>query len=46
MHSDLFLIPAKILYNWDFRRYPISQKTATFLTEFQYQPFIDLKVRW
>lgn len=41
---DVYLIPAKVIFNWDFRKYPVSKKAAAFLTTYQYQPFIDLKV--
>lgn len=41
---DKFPIPAKIIYNWDFKHYPVSRKAATFLTDYQFKPFIDFKV--
>ncbi|KAM7345959.1 pleckstrin homology and RUN domain containing M1 isoform 1-T2 [Cochliomyia hominivorax] len=44
MDIEPVLIPAKIIYNWDFRKYSISKKAASFLTEFRTQPFIDLKI--
>lgn len=44
MASDFYQIPARVIYNWDFRKFPVSQKAAAFLQEFQYQPFIDLKL--
>lgn len=44
MASDAYQIPARVIFNWDFRKYPVSQKAAAFLLEFQYQPFIDLKL--
>jgi pleckstrin homology domain-containing family M member 1 len=43
--SDKFPIPAKIIFNWDFRHYPVSRKAAQFLTDYQFKPFIDFKVR-
>lgn len=44
MDIEPVLIPAKIIYNWDFRKYLVSKKAASFLAEFRSQPFIDLKV--
>lgn len=44
MATDTFQIPARVIFNWDFRKYPVSQKAAAFLQEFQYQSFIDLKL--
>lgn len=44
MATDLQQIPARVIFNWDFRKLPVSQKAAAFLQEFQYQPFIDLKL--
>lgn len=41
---DKYPIPAKIIYNWDFKHYPVSKKAATFLIDYQYKPFIDFKV--
>lgn len=41
---DKFQIPSKIIYNWDFNLYKVSQKAASFLTEFQFKPFLDFKV--
>lgn len=42
--ADKFPIPAKIIYNWDFKHHAVSKKAATFLTEYQFKPFIDFKV--
>jgi pleckstrin homology domain-containing family M member 1 len=42
--GDKFPIPAKIIYNWDFKHYNVSKKAATFLSEFQFKPFVDFKV--
>lgn len=44
MDIEPVLIPAKIIYNWDFRKYAVSKKAASFLAEFRSQPFIDLQV--
>ncbi|XP_013119396.2 uncharacterized protein LOC106096283 [Stomoxys calcitrans] len=43
MDIEPVIIPAKIIYNWDFRKYIVSKKAASFLAEFRTQPFIDLK---
>lgn len=43
--GDKFPIPAKIIYNWDFKHYNVSKKAATFLSDYQFKPFIDFKVR-
>lgn len=42
--SDKFQIPAKIIYNWDFKYYQVSKKAEQFLTDYQFKPFIDFKV--
>uniref|UniRef100_A0A1I8MSZ2 RUN domain-containing protein n=1 Tax=Musca domestica TaxID=7370 RepID=A0A1I8MSZ2_MUSDO len=44
MDMEPVIIPAKIIYNWDFRKYVVSKKAASFLAEFRTQPFIDLKL--
>lgn len=44
LSADKYPIPAKIIYNWDFKNYSVSKKAATFLTEYQFKPFIDFKV--
>ncbi|XP_055693532.1 pleckstrin homology domain-containing family M member 1 [Lutzomyia longipalpis] len=44
MSQDLHVIPAKVIHNWDFRRFPVSQKASKFLFEFQQQPIIDMKI--
>lgn len=44
MSVEQFMIPAKIIYNWNFRKYSVSKKAAAFITEFQLHPFIDLKL--
>ncbi|XP_049887669.1 uncharacterized protein LOC126382026 [Pectinophora gossypiella] len=40
---NVFIIPARVIHNWDFKRYPVSKKSALFLLEFQHQPWIDMK---
>lgn len=44
MATEHFQIPARVIFNWDFKKYPVSQKAAAFLLEFQHQSFIDLKL--
>lgn len=44
LSADKFPIPAKIIFNWDFKNYSVSKKAATFLTDYQFKPFIDFKV--
>lgn len=46
MDMEQLMIPAKIIYNWDFRKYAVSKRAALFLTEFRNQPVIDLEVRY
>ncbi|XP_022232872.2 uncharacterized protein LOC111081190 [Drosophila obscura] len=44
MDVETQLIPARIIYNWDFRKYSVSKRAATFLAEFRSQPFLDMQV--
>lgn len=41
---DKYPVPARIIYNFDFKTYPVNLKAATFLSEFQFKPFIDFKL--
>lgn len=43
---DVHCIPAKILYNWDFSRYPVSKWASKFLFDTEFVRFYDLEVRW
>ncbi|XP_045510584.1 pleckstrin homology domain-containing family M member 1-like [Colias croceus] len=43
MDSNVFIIPARVIHNWDFKRYAVSKRAALFLLEFQHQPWIDMK---
>ncbi|XP_050354518.1 uncharacterized protein LOC126776244 [Nymphalis io] len=43
MDPNVFIIPSRVIHNWDFRRYPVSKKSALFLLEFQHHPWIDMK---
>ncbi|SPP72742.1 uncharacterized protein LOC117579044 [Drosophila guanche] len=44
MDVEMQLIPARIIYNWDFRKYSVSKRAATFLAEFRSQPFLDMQL--
>ncbi|KAH8358258.1 hypothetical protein KR084_010691 [Drosophila pseudotakahashii] len=44
MDVELQLIPARIIYNWDFRKYSVSKRAATFLAEFRSHPFLDMQL--
>lgn len=43
MDPNVFIVPARVIHNWDFKRYPVSKKSALFLLEFQHLPWIDMK---
>lgn len=43
--KDKYAIPAKIVYNWDFSQYFVSKRAADFISDYQFKPFIDFKVR-
>ncbi|XP_012282171.1 protein RUBCNL-like isoform X2 [Orussus abietinus] len=42
MATDEFLIPSRMIHNWDLRRYPVSQKAADYLTNCP--TLLDLKI--
>lgn len=44
MANELYEIPSRVINNWDFRKYAVSQRAAAFLHEFRYQAFIDMKL--
>lgn len=44
MDPENQLIPARIIYNWDFRKYNVSKRAAIFLAEFRSQPFLDMQL--
>ncbi|XP_033152357.1 uncharacterized protein LOC117135904 [Drosophila mauritiana] len=44
MDVEMQLIPARIIYNWDFRKYSVSKRAATFLAEFRSHPFLDMQL--
>jgi hypothetical protein len=37
-------IPARIIHNWDFKPYPVSQKAFNYINEIKDHPTIDFKV--
>lgn len=43
MDPNVFMIPARVVHNWDFHRYSVSKRVGLFLLEFQHQPLINLK---
>ncbi|XP_066158249.1 uncharacterized protein Plekhm1 [Euwallacea fornicatus] len=44
MHPEEMAIPARIVHNWDFKNYPLSQKSASYLNEIKDYPVIDFKI--
>lgn len=44
MSSQSIPIPAKIVHNWDFKPYPVSEKSYNYLNEIKYNAVIDLKM--
>jgi len=42
--NETFLIPARILHNWDFRNYKISHRAKYFLEEMWKEPIFDVAV--
>lgn len=43
MDPNVFIIPARVIHNWDFKRYAVSKRSALFLLEFQHHPSINMK---
>lgn len=41
--SEEWVIPSRIIHNWDFRRYPVCQNAASFLSQVQHHPLLDIK---
>lgn len=44
MNSEEINIPARIIHNWDFKLYPVSQKSFSYINEIKDHPVIDFKV--
>jgi hypothetical protein len=42
-HDETVLIPAKIMYNWDFRSFRVCHKAKLFLSAVIIEPIIDVK---
>lgn len=45
MANEPILIPAKVVHNWDFKKYPVSQRAFNYIDEIKDHPTIDLKVK-
>lgn len=41
--GDEWVVPSRVLYNWDYKRYSVSKRAASFLSEIQHHPLLDLK---
>ncbi|XP_063928476.1 uncharacterized protein LOC135141361 isoform X2 [Zophobas morio] len=44
MSEEEIPIPARIIHNWDFKPYPVSQKAFNYINEVKDHPTIDFKV--
>ncbi|XP_060515935.1 uncharacterized protein LOC132695600 [Cylas formicarius] len=44
MSPEKMSIPARIIHNWDFKQYPVSQKSFDYINEIKDHPVIDLKI--
>lgn len=44
MHEETISIPARIIHNWDFEKYSVSQKSFNYINEIKDHPVIDFKV--
>lgn len=43
MASEEIVIPARIIYNWDYKKYPVSQSAFNCLNEIKDDPLVDFK---
>ncbi|EFA11621.2 pleckstrin homology domain-containing family M member 1 [Tribolium castaneum] len=43
MSGEEITIPARIIHNWDFKTYPVSQKALNYINEIKDHPTIDFK---
>lgn len=41
--SETWPIPLKILFDWDFHRYPVSHSSSIFLSDIQYHPLFNMR---
>ncbi|CAH0562059.1 unnamed protein product [Brassicogethes aeneus] len=44
MSPELITIPARIIHNWDFKLYEVSQKAFNYIDEIKDHPTIDFKI--
>ncbi|KAB0800998.1 hypothetical protein PPYR_05352 [Photinus pyralis] len=44
MSEELVCLPARVIHNWDFKVYQVSQNAFTYITEMMTRPTIDLKL--
>lgn len=42
--NEDWVIPSRIIHNWDFRRYPVCPNAASFLSQVQHHPLLDIKI--
>lgn len=42
--SNTWAIPLKILFDWDFNEYPVSNTSSTFLNEIQFHPLFNIRI--
>ncbi|CAL1289125.1 unnamed protein product [Larinioides sclopetarius] len=42
--NDLEFIPARVVHNWDFEKYPISKRAKIFISRIEKDPLLDIKV--
>lgn len=41
--NDEFVIPARIIHNWDFKKYKVAKYTKLFLEQIEEEPLIDIR---
>lgn len=42
--AEFIQLPSRIIHNWDFKTYQVSQKALNYINEIKDHPTIDLKV--
>ncbi|KAF2885712.1 hypothetical protein ILUMI_20485 [Ignelater luminosus] len=42
--TEFIQLPARVIHNWDFKTYQVSQKALNYITEVKDHPTIDLKI--
>lgn len=40
--NEFWVIPARVIFNWDFRRFSVSRQAAEFLSQIQLYPLFDI----